>query len=135
METTQGCCMLFWKNPGSSTSQHSSYTATCLPSQPIQIKQMKLCGCCRKSRNKLITDILWITIYGHTCVGRPAKIYIHRLCRDTGYSLEDLLIAMVIRDRWWESQGILCHQQNDEWKYDWIGMIKKLHKLRWKKNK
>ena len=36
--------------------------------------------------------------HGCTSVGLPAKIYIHQLCADTGFCLEDLPSAMANRD-------------------------------------
>ena len=42
---------------------------------------------------------------GHTGIGWPAKAYIHQLCADTGYHLEDLLNAMIDRDGWWEGES------------------------------
>ena len=42
----------------------------------------------------------WTPTHGHTSFGRPAGTYIHQLCVDTGYSLNDLSGAMYDRDRW-----------------------------------
>ena len=46
--------------------------------------------------HKFISDILlWTPTYRHASVGQPVKTYIHQLCADTGYCLEDLSRAMV----------------------------------------
>ena len=37
-------------------------------------------------------------------VGRPARTYLHQLCTDTGYSLEDLSVAMNDKDGWRERE-------------------------------
>ena len=54
--------------------------------------------------------------HGHTSIGWPAKIYIHQLCVDTGYHLEDLPIGMngkrgikgihAVSMPWWWSKSI-----------------------------
>ena len=41
--------------------------------------------------------------YGHASVGRLARIYLHQLCVDIGYSLENLPEAIDDRDKWRES--------------------------------
>ena len=38
-------------------------------------------------------------------VGRPARIYFHQMCADTGCSLEDLLRVMGDRDGWRERES------------------------------
>ena len=48
----------------------------------------------------------------HASVGLSAKTYIHQLCADTGWSLEDQLGVMDDWDWCWENQGILCYQHN-----------------------
>ena len=44
----------------------------------IQVKQTRHTGHCWRSKDELISDVvLWITIYGCTSVGQPARTYIH----------------------------------------------------------
>ena len=61
--------------------------------QPRWIKHI---GHCWRSRDKLISSVpLWTPTHGHTSVGNLAKTYIHLVCANTGYSLADLLNAIV----------------------------------------
>ena len=55
-------------------------------------KMNKMCrGHCWRSKDKLISDVLLLTLtHGHTGFSWPVRTYIHKLCVDTGYSLEDL---------------------------------------------
>ena len=69
----------------------------------IQGRQTKHAGHCWRSRDKLISDVLlWTPAYGRAKAGRPARIYIHQLCEDTGYSPEDLPEVMNNREKWRE---------------------------------
>ena len=62
----------------------------------------KMSKTCWRIRYKYISEILlWTATLGHSCVGWPAKIYIHQLCANIGYCLEDLPRAMSDRDGWW----------------------------------
>ena len=66
--------MISWTNSGSNTSQNSSYTATCLPLQTIQIRRTRHAGHCWKSKDELISNVLlWTTTHGHTSVDQSAK--------------------------------------------------------------
>ena len=57
------------------------------------------------SKEKHTTNILlWTPTHGHTSVSRPAKSYIHWLCVDTGWCLENLLSMMTNRDGWQDSE-------------------------------
>ena len=48
-----------------------------------------------EGKDELISDVfLWTATCGHTSVGWPAKTYIHLLCADTWYFLEDLQSLM-----------------------------------------
>ena len=68
-------------------------------SQVIKEIQAKYTGCCWKSKDELISDILlWTLSPGHTRFCRPAKNYIHQLCFNT----RRLAKAMDYRDGWWE---------------------------------
>ena len=66
----------------------------------IQIRRTRHAGHCRRSRDKLISDVqLWISLHGRAKAGRPARTYIQQLCGDTGCSSEDLPEAMNDRVR------------------------------------
>ena len=69
----------------------------------IQVKQTRHAGHCRRSRDKLISDVLqWTPTYGRAKAGRPARTYIQQLCEDTGCSPEDLPEATNDRKKWRE---------------------------------
>ena len=61
--------------------------------------------------------LLEINFYNVANVGRTAKIFIHQLYEDTGYSREDLLGTMNDRDGWRERVGagnpVLSTRLND----------------------
>ena len=77
-------------------------------SQTIQVRQTKHeRGHCCRSKDELISNVLWIPPYGHAM-----KTYIHQPCADIGYSLEDLPGKMDNRDWWHERWWTLCHQHN-----------------------
>ena len=72
-------------------------------SQTIQIRGERNVGYCWKSKKELIRDvILWNPTDEHTNTGRPAKTYMHQLCVDTGYCLDDFSRAM--DGRGWERE-------------------------------
>ena len=57
----------------------------------IQVRRTRHAGHCRRSRDKLISDVLLLTpTYGRAKAGRPARIYIQQLCEDTECGPEDL---------------------------------------------
>ena len=90
METTQGCYMLFWANFGRSTLPNSSCIATYLSShKPSKSDEQDMLDIA-----ELISGILlWISTYGHTNVGWPAKTFIHQICVVTQCCLEEILIG------------------------------------------
>ena len=105
MGTTQGCCVVFWTNPGSNTLQNSSYMATNISSH----KWSKISKTYSRSKDELISNVLlWTPTHGHTSVGWPAKTYIHQLCTETGYHRDDMLKVMTNRDGWWERVKKKC---------------------------
>ena len=72
-------------------------------SKTIYVRQTKHTGHCWRSKDKLIRDILlWIPTHWWATVGWPARNYLHQLCADTGWSLEDVSEAKNNRDRWRE---------------------------------
>ena len=87
-----------------SSKQHATnlylYGHFPLISQTIQAKRA---GHCWESKDELIIDILpWTPTEEHTSVGRAAKIYIHQLCANIGYCLNDCPRAMSEREGWRE---------------------------------
>ena len=69
----------------------------------IQVGQTRHAGHYWRNKDKLITNIhLWTPTHGHASVGQLAKIYLHQLCVDTGYSLENLMGAKDDGDGWRE---------------------------------
>ena len=90
-----------------SWKQHSTKQQLYSHLQPItktiQVRQTRHAGHCRRSRNKLISDIFLRTpSNGQAKAGQPTRNYIQQLCADTGCSLEDLPGAMNDREVWWE---------------------------------
>ena len=68
-----------------------------------------------ENEDELINNIFqWTPSHGQTIVGRPAKAYIHKVCLDTVFGLEDQPRAMDDRDGWREreSQGTVCYHPN-----------------------
>ena len=75
----------------------------------IQVRRTRLSRHCWRSRDKIISDVLlWTPTYGRAKAGRPARIYIHQLCEDTGCSPEDLPEAMNDREKWRERVRDIC---------------------------
>ena len=74
-----------------------------LITKTIQVRRTRLTGHCRKSKDELISDILWWTpSHGRAKTGRPARTCLQQLCADTGCGLEDLQGAKhdrVLRER------------------------------------
>ena len=62
--------------------------------------------------NSEATYSQWTPTYGHTNVGWLAKVYIHQLCVDTGYSREDLSRGM--DSKWESSESVQLAQLNDQ---------------------
>ena len=70
----------------------------------IKIRQTRHVEHCRKSRNKVVSDVpLWTPSHGRAKAGRSARTYIHQRCADTGCSLEDMPEAMDDRE-WWRER-------------------------------
>ena len=99
MGTIQGCCMLFWTNPGSSTSQNSSCTAPYLPSQTIQER--------------------WAKYTGHSCKDifkRDILLWTHQ-CEPTS------CVQYWVPFREWERQMVGEHQRNQCCQYPLMIMM------------
>ena len=69
----------------------------------IQVRRTRHAGHCWRSRDELISDVLWWTpSHGCAKAGQPARNYIHQLCEDTGCNPEDLPEVMDDREGWRE---------------------------------
>ena len=68
-----------------------------------QIKKKELITTLYVEIDELIIDLLlWTPTYGRAKAGRPARMYIQKLCVDTGCSPEYLSEAMNDREMWRE---------------------------------
>ena len=75
----------------------------------IKIRRTRHVGHYRRSRHKLISDVLlWTPSHGRAKAEHPARTYIQQLCDDTGCSPEDLPKAMDEREVWREGQEYPC---------------------------
>ena len=87
------------------------YSHLPLISQTIQLRRARYVGNCWRSMDELISDIiLWTPTHGHTSIGWLAKIYIHQLCADTEYHLENITRVMTDRQMVRQNRGDLCSQ-------------------------
>ena len=68
----------------------------------IQIRRTRHAGHCWRSRDELISVLIWTPLHGRAKARRPARTYIQHLSEDTGCSPEDLPDAMNNRERWRE---------------------------------
>ena len=69
----------------------------------IHVRRTRHAGHSWRSRDELISDVLlWTPSHGRAKAGRPARIYIHQLCKDTGCSPKDLPEAMNDKEGWQE---------------------------------
>ena len=89
------------------STKHQLYGFLPLISQAIRIRQTRHdTGHSWRSKDALINDIiLCISTHWHASVNRQAKIYMHKLCADTGYNLEYQPGAMDDRNGWRESEN------------------------------
>ena len=66
----------------------------------IQVRRIRHAGHCWRSRDELISDVLfWTPTHSRAKTGRPARTYIQQLCQDTGCCPEDLPEAMNDREK------------------------------------
>ena len=99
-KNTQGCCMLFWTNPRSSTPQNSSCTATYLLSYKLSKEDKQdmsdTAGDVRMNSEVMLS-------FGLPHLDSPVLVnqqrHIHQLFVYTGCHLEDLPITVTNRDR------------------------------------
>ena len=74
----------------------------------IQVRRARHAGHCWRSKDELVSDVLWTPTYGQAKAGRPARTYIQQLCEDTGCNPEDLPEAMNDREKWREMVRDIC---------------------------
>ena len=69
----------------------------------IKLRRTWYAGHCWRSKDELISDILlWTPSHRRAKVVQLARTYIQELFANTGYSLEDLSVAMDDWDGWWK---------------------------------
>ena len=74
-----------------------------------QVRRTRLAGHCWRSKDELISDVLlWTSTYGRAKAGRPARIYIQQLCKDSGCNPEDMPEAKTDRVNWRERVRGIC---------------------------
>ena len=74
-------------------------------SEPIQISWTRYAGHYWECKDELISDVLlWISTYGHTCIGWPAKIYRQQFCANIRRNLKGRSGAIEDNDRWRERE-------------------------------
>ena len=72
-------------------TRHQLYGPLSPITKTIQVRRTRHPGHCWRSRDELISDVLfWTPIHGRAKVGPPARRYIQQLCEDTGCCPEDL---------------------------------------------
>ena len=83
-----------------------------------------------RSKDELISDtLLWLLTHGCGRVGWPARTYLHQLCVDIEYSLEDLPEVMDDRNRWRERIRDI-HAVSTTWCWWWfLSNINKLYSI------
>ena len=85
------------------TTRHQLYGHLPPITKTIQVRRTRHAGHCWRSRDELISDVLWWTpSYGRAKAGRPARTYIQQLCEDTECGPEDLPEAINDREKWQE---------------------------------
>ena len=93
---------IFNKSWRQHSTKHQLYGHLPPITRTIKARRTKLAGYCWRSRDKLISDVLWTPSYGRAKARQPAWTYIQQLCEDTGCSPEDLPESMNDREKWRE---------------------------------
>ena len=89
----------------------------------IQVRWTRHAGHCWRSRNELISDVLWTPTYGRAKAGRPARTYIRQLCEDTECSPEDLPEALNDREKWQERDKDIRASDTIWWWWWWLDWL------------
>ena len=85
----------------------------------IKVRQTRHAGYCRRSRDELISVLLWTHSHDRAKAGQPARTYIQQLCEDTGFSSENLPEAMNDREKWWERVRDIRSGGMSRWLWWW----------------
>ena len=104
-------CINFWTRTEQVLEATSHKKAARWPPimKSIQDRWSRNAGHCWRSRDKLISDIPLLTpSHGRAKAGWPARTYIHQVCTNTGYSLENLPGVMDDKNGWWERVREIC---------------------------
>ena len=89
-------------------------------SKTIQVRRTRHAGHCWRSRDELISDVLlWTPTYVQAKAGRPARTYIQQLCKDMGFSPEDLPEEMNDREKWREKVRNIRAGSTTWWRWWW----------------
>ena len=89
----------WWQHP----TKHQLYGHLPPITKTIQVRRTRQTGHCRRSRDKLLSDVLLRTpTYSWAKAGRPSRTYIQQPSEDMGCSPEDLTGAMNDREKWRE---------------------------------
>ena len=91
----------------------------------IQVRRTRHAGHCWRSRDELISDLLWTLTYGRVKAGRPARIYIQQLCEDTGCSPQDMPEATNDREMWRERVRDIRASGTTWWWWWWWLILEK----------
>ena len=88
----------FWRQHPTKQQLHGHLSPI---TKTIQVRRTRHAGHYWRGKDELISDALrWIPSHGREKFGRPATTYLHQLCTDTGFSLEDLPGRVNDRDEW-----------------------------------
>ena len=94
----------WWQHP----TKHQLYVHLPPIMKTIQVRRTRHAGHCWRSRNELISDVLWIPSHGRAKAGRLARTYIQQLCKYTECSPEDQPEAKNYREEWRVSVRDIC---------------------------
>ena len=84
----------------------------------IQVRWTRHAGCCWRSRDELISDVLlWTPSHGQAKAGWPARTYIQQLCADMDVILKTCLRQWTIEKGAKKGSGmsVLVARYDDDW--------------------
>ena len=111
----------FWRQH---PTKHQLYGHLPPITKTIKVRRPKHTGHCWRSRDKLISVLLWTPSYGRAKAGQPAWTYIQQLCKDKGCSPEDLPEAMNDREEWRERVSDIRAGNTTWWWWWWWSSLK-----------
>ena len=93
-------------------------------SKTIQVRQARHEGHCWRIKDEPIRDVFQRTsTLGRDSFSRLWRTYLHQLCTDTGWRLEDLLGGINDRDVWTERIGEIRAVSVNWWWWWWYHLI------------